>query len=702
MNEYDKIENYEFKKDIGEGNFGKVKLGIFKPTGKEFAIKILNKEKIKKKMKNVQFKENEIITKFNHINVIYVYQIIENAENYYIIMEYCEKDLFDYIVENDHLSEKEASIFFYQLINGVEYIHKTGIVHRDLKPENILLTKDKTLKIIDFGLSHEYEEKNLLKTKCGSPSYASPEIISGKPYEGFQVDVWCCGIILYAMVCGYLPFEGENNKILFKEILNCNPDFPDYLSDSCKGLLKSILIVDPGKRITIEEIKKNDFYLKGKKHCKIDYKSIENELIKRKTFFGKKLKDNNIDNNNDLNNDSNNNNKDNNNINTNINIKNNKKCKLILDCDNKNKNENNSKNIESKKEIKENIFRHTNKDLINSVKANIGILKEFQTINNKGTINNNEISTKVLATDYGLNSPKNDVNLKPLCMNNSGKNKNEKLNSIKIVNKKIFTNKCIDLEKIYNCNNLLTQTNEKSIENNNSICSNDTEKIKLNNQNFNKLINPTNNKILNSSDKNKFLVNTNLFCNDINININSITNNNIINFANINSLKSRIKKESIISKYINSINLNSSPKTKYNKMFISNSVDKKKNNAFKEKYLLTINHNYNKKNENLGLHGYINTSGNDTFYYKSINSTKYNNSKINTINVFNNYNNFKGPYSNSKRNINNSKDKEFINTIGKNLFNYLYSPKTNNNRIIKNEKNITSILRRSQIKHFEK
>ncbi len=150
------INNYVLKEDIGEGNFGKVKLGIFKKTGEKFAIKIINKDKIKQKMKNILFKENEIITKFNHINVVYVFQIFEEENNIYIIMEYCNKgELFDYIVSHKRL-EEEASIFFYQLINGVDYIHKKCVAHRDLKPENLLLTEDKTLKIIDFGLSHEY------------------------------------------------------------------------------------------------------------------------------------------------------------------------------------------------------------------------------------------------------------------------------------------------------------------------------------------------------------------------------------------------------------------------------------------------------------------------------------------------------------------------------------------------------------------
>ena len=217
-------------------------------------------------MKNTVFKENEIISKFNHVNVIFVFEIIEDPQNYYIIMEYCKKgELFDYIVDRQKLEEEEAAIFFYQLINGVEYIHSKKIAHRDLKPENLLLTKDKTLKIIDFGLSHEFDGENLLKTKCGSPSYASPEILKGILYDGFKTDIWCCGIILYAMVCGYLPFEGDNNKILFKNIVECNPEIPDYLSESIQKLISSILTSDPDNRITLSEIKRTSFYLRDRK-----------------------------------------------------------------------------------------------------------------------------------------------------------------------------------------------------------------------------------------------------------------------------------------------------------------------------------------------------------------------------------------------------------------------------------------------------
>ena len=270
------LRDYTLIKDLGEGNFGKVKLAKLKSTKEKFAIKILDKEKLKTQTKSTLYNEIEIISCLNHKNVIHIEKILEDEKNYYIIMEYCEKgELFDYIVKKERLSSAEASLFFYQLINGVEYIHKQGFAHRDLKPENLLLTKDKILKIIDFGLCHDFDGENLLSTKCGSPSYAAPEILKGYPYDGFITDIWCCGIILYAMLCGYLPFDGDNNQEIFQSIVECNPEFPDFLEDDSVNLLSWILNSEPKDRITINEIKYHPFYLKGKNYYTIQYEESD-------------------------------------------------------------------------------------------------------------------------------------------------------------------------------------------------------------------------------------------------------------------------------------------------------------------------------------------------------------------------------------------------------------------------------------------
>ena len=270
------LKDYNLIKDIGEGNFGKVKLAKLKSTKEKFAIKILDKEKLKTQTKSTLFNEIQIISRLNHKNIIHVEKILEDQKNYYIIMEYCEKgELFDYIVNKERLNPAEASLFFYQLINGVEYIHKQGFAHRDLKPENLLLTKEKILKIIDFGLCHDFDGENYLTTKCGSPSYAAPEILKGYPYDGFKTDIWCCGIILYAMLCGYLPFDGDNNQEIFQSIVECKLEFPDFLEDDSINLLIWILNGEPSERISIEEIKCHPFYLKGKNYYTIQYEESD-------------------------------------------------------------------------------------------------------------------------------------------------------------------------------------------------------------------------------------------------------------------------------------------------------------------------------------------------------------------------------------------------------------------------------------------
>ena len=278
------LTKYEFIKTIGQGNFGKVKLAIYIPSNEQVAIKILNKETIESKNEmNLVKRELNIIKSFSHINVIKVISIIEDAINYYIIMEYCQQgELFDYIVKHQKLSEKESSLFFYQLINAVDYIHSHNIVHRDLKPENLLLNKEKILKIIDFGLSNTFDGSHLLSTKCGSPSYAAPEIIKESHYNGFKTDIWCCGIILYAMLCGYLPFDGEENKELFSNILSNKIDYPEHISDEGKSIIKRMLTSEPDKRITIEEIKNTKYYLKGKELFEKEYKDILYKKEKKK------------------------------------------------------------------------------------------------------------------------------------------------------------------------------------------------------------------------------------------------------------------------------------------------------------------------------------------------------------------------------------------------------------------------------------
>jgi 5'-AMP-activated protein kinase, catalytic alpha subunit len=162
-----------------------------------------------------------------HPHVVQLYEMIENNDYLYLIMEYCSGgELFQHIVKNRRLKEEEAAKMYQQIISGIEYIHKLGIVHRDLKPENLLLDHNNCIKIVDFGLSNLYKQGERLKTACGSPCYAAPEMIKGERYLGLGADIWSSGVILYAMVCGYLPFEDQNTKKLYQKILKADYKLP--------------------------------------------------------------------------------------------------------------------------------------------------------------------------------------------------------------------------------------------------------------------------------------------------------------------------------------------------------------------------------------------------------------------------------------------------------------------------------------------
>ena len=239
-----------------------MKLGVHNLTGEHVAVKILEKEKIQD-VNDVErvAREIHILKMIRHPNIIQLYEIIETSKQLYLIMEYASGgEVFDYIVANHRVKEAEASRYFHQIISGVEYLHKLSVVHRDLKPENLLLTADKGIKIVDFGLSNTYKAGETLKTACGSPCYAAPEMIAGKRYHGSQVDIWSCGVILYALVCGYLPFEDPNTNNLYKKILSGEFKLPSFLSPEAKDLVSKILNTDPESRYTISEIRKHPWY----------------------------------------------------------------------------------------------------------------------------------------------------------------------------------------------------------------------------------------------------------------------------------------------------------------------------------------------------------------------------------------------------------------------------------------------------------
>jgi serine/threonine protein kinase len=256
------VGHYILGKTIGEGTFGKVKLGTHILTGETVAVKILEREKIKE-IADVQrvAREIHILKRVQHPHIIQLYEIIETPRQLFLIMEYCSGgELFDHIVECGRVQESDAWRFMHQILSGVEQIHKINVVHRDLKPENLLLSKEKSIKIVDFGLSNIYKDDQLLKTACGSPCYAPPEMIAGHWYVPSRCDVWSCGVIMFALVCGYLPFEDTNTRELYNKILNAEYRTPKFISPSAKDLIGAMLTIDPEDRITIPEIRQHPWY----------------------------------------------------------------------------------------------------------------------------------------------------------------------------------------------------------------------------------------------------------------------------------------------------------------------------------------------------------------------------------------------------------------------------------------------------------
>ncbi|XP_028036600.1 5'-AMP-activated protein kinase catalytic subunit alpha-2 [Bombyx mandarina] len=259
-----KIGHYTLGTTLGVGTFGKVKIGEHQLTKHKVAIKILNRQKIKSlDVVGKIRREIQNLKLFRHPHIIKLYQVISTPTDIFMIMEYVSGgELFDYIVKRGKLQEHEARRFFQQIISGVDYCHRHMIVHRDLKPENLLLDHNMHVKIADFGLSNMMMDGEFLRTSCGSPNYAAPEVISGKLYAGPEVDVWSCGVILYALLCGTLPFDDEHVPTLFRKIKSGIFPIPEYLNKSVVSLLCMMLQVDPMKRATIEDVKKHDWFLK--------------------------------------------------------------------------------------------------------------------------------------------------------------------------------------------------------------------------------------------------------------------------------------------------------------------------------------------------------------------------------------------------------------------------------------------------------
>ncbi|XP_072227350.1 5'-AMP-activated protein kinase catalytic subunit alpha-1 isoform X1 [Leuresthes tenuis] len=257
-----KIGHYILGDTLGVGTFGKVKVGQHELTRHQVAVKILNRQKIRSlDVVGKIRREIQNLKLFRHPHIIKLYQVISTPTDIFMVMEYVSGgELFDYICKNGKLDEKESRRLFQQIISAVDYCHRHMVVHRDLKPENVLLDAHMNAKIADFGLSNMMSDGEFLRTSCGSPNYAAPEVISGRLYAGPEVDIWSSGVILYALLCGTLPFDDDHVPTLFKKI--CDGIFftPQYLNPAVISLLKHMLQVDPMKRATIKEIREDDWF----------------------------------------------------------------------------------------------------------------------------------------------------------------------------------------------------------------------------------------------------------------------------------------------------------------------------------------------------------------------------------------------------------------------------------------------------------
>jgi len=254
-------EKYELAEEIGKGGFSVVYKATNIKSKEEFAVKCIKKKMVEGDDIKLLRREIQIMKKLNHTNILKLYEVYEDDESFYLVMELVKgKELFDKIVERGMYSEKDAAHIIAQMVSAVEYLHENGIAHRDLKPENLLSAGDEDeeiVKIADFGFSKNFgEDGEKLMTSCGSPGYVAPEILTAESYDK-SVDMWSVGVIIYILLSGYPPFYADSAPALFKKIMDVKYDFDDSvwddISDSAKDLIRNLLVKDPTKRFTAKQ-----------------------------------------------------------------------------------------------------------------------------------------------------------------------------------------------------------------------------------------------------------------------------------------------------------------------------------------------------------------------------------------------------------------------------------------------------------------
>ncbi|XP_068523950.1 maternal embryonic leucine zipper kinase isoform X4 [Anas acuta] len=259
------LKYYELRETIGTGGFAKVKLGRHLLTGEKVAIKIMDKLALGDDLPRVKT-EIDAMKNLSHQHICRLYHVIETSKKIFMVLEYCPGgELFDYIISKDRLSEEEARVFFRQIVSAIAYVHSKGYAHRDLKPENLLIDEEHNLKLIDFGLCAKPKGglDYHLNTCCGSPAYAAPELIQGKAYIGSEADIWSMGVLLYALLCGFLPFDDDNVMAVYRRIMRGKYTIPKWLSPSSTLLLSQMLQVDPKKRITVKHLLSHPWLMEG-------------------------------------------------------------------------------------------------------------------------------------------------------------------------------------------------------------------------------------------------------------------------------------------------------------------------------------------------------------------------------------------------------------------------------------------------------
>ncbi|XP_072889771.1 serine/threonine-protein kinase BRSK2-like isoform X8 [Hemitrygon akajei] len=256
---------YRLEKTLGKGQTGLVKLGIHCITGQKVAVKIVNREKLTESVLMKVEREIAILKLIEHPHVLKLHDVYENKKYLYLVLEHVSGgELFDYLVKKGRLTPKEARKFFRQIISALDFCHSHSICHRDLKPENLLLDERNNIRIADFGMASLQVGDSLLETSCGSPHYACPEVIRGEKYDGRRADVWSCGVILFALLVGALPFDDDNLRQLLEKVKRGVFHMPHFIPPDCQGLLRGMIEVDAEKRLSLEQIQKHSWYQGGR------------------------------------------------------------------------------------------------------------------------------------------------------------------------------------------------------------------------------------------------------------------------------------------------------------------------------------------------------------------------------------------------------------------------------------------------------